>query len=282
MNYIKQWEQQFNQQLCNNYKYHLTLFTKDANFDILNANYANILQYISTRRALGDSIYALKNKVSSIKKYYQCLIDLEIIEHHPCKHLVLQDKYDTTVDFSKLYDQKTLQNFLDRKADATPHIEKRNQVIRGLLVYQALTIKEIGQLRIDHIDLDNATIQIKNSRKLNLNPKQMLQVYQYIEIHRKKIPKHQHTNTLLLSKTGRPLVIEHIGHMVNHTFTKKLLPKRIRQSVIYNLLKEGKDLRTVQLFAGHNSILSTERYLNNNFEELKSQLQLHHPLNHIK
>ena len=57
-----------------------------------------------------------------------------------------------------------------------------------------------------------------------------------------------------------------------------LSPRRLRQSVLRNLLKEGKDLRLVQEFAGHKYVSSTERYKQTGVEELKCQVLKFHPL----
>ena len=282
MEYLKQWQQTYNKQLCKDYIYHIQIFTKEASFTIHTASYKDIVGYIAIRRKLGDSMYILKNKVASIKKYYQCLIDLEIIEHHPCKHLVLKDKQDTRIDLNRLYNQEELASFLQRKNTGSKALAIRNELIRSFLVHQALTVSEIGNLTLNDIDLDTAMVSIKGSRKLEINPKQMLLLYRYIEEYRDDLLKDKISDILLLSRTGKPINIEHINSITNNGFEKKFIPKIIRQSVIHNLLKKGKDLRSVQLFAGHKSILTTEQYQNTNFEELKSQLQLRHPLNHLK
>jgi len=52
---------------------------------------------------------------------------------------------------------------------------------------------------------------------------------------------------------------------------------KIRQSVIAHLLKENKDLRIVQEFAGHRKAGSTEAYKRSGFEELKSSIEKLHP-----
>lgn len=282
MEYLKQWQQTYNKQLCKDYHYHIGIFTKDATFTTLNACYQDIIGYISKRRKLGDSIYILKNKVAAIKKYYQCLVDLQIIAHHPCKHLVLKDKQDTRIDLDRLYSNEELASFLQRKNKGSKALSIRNQLIRSFLVHQGLTVSEIGNLTLNDIDLDTAMVIIKDSRELQINPKQMLLLYRYIEEYREDLLNDKESDILLLSRTGKPLNIEHIGSITNNGFEKKFIPKLIRQSVIHNLLKSGKDLRSVQLFAGHKSILTTEQYRNTNFEELKSQLQLRHPLNHLK
>lgn len=60
--------------------------------------------------------------------------------------------------------------------------------------------------------------------------------------------------------------------------TKSLTPLAIRQSVIANLLKAGKDIRAVQVFAGHRSPMTTERYQQTGIEELTAAVMKYHPL----
>ena len=74
----------------------------------------------------------------------------------------------------------------------------------------------------------------------------------------------------MLTKLGTPEKGEGISYLIS-TFKglfpeRNLNPKTIRQSVIADLLKQGKDLRLVQVFAGHKYPSSTERYRQNQVE----------------
>lgn len=60
--------------------------------------------------------------------------------------------------------------------------------------------------------------------------------------------------------------------------SEKLIPLKIRQSVIAHLLKENNDIRIVQEFAGHRRAASTEAYKQTGLEELKSAIEKLHPL----
>ena len=64
-----------------------------------------------------------------------------------------------------------------------------------------------------------------------------------------------------------------------HLFkNKNLCALTIRQSVIANLLKSGRDIRAVQVFAGHRSTMTTERYQQTGVEELTAAVMKFHPL----
>ena len=58
----------------------------------------------------------------------------------------------------------------------------------------------------------------------------------------------------------------------------KITPQKIRQSVIANMLKTGKDIRIMQAFTGHKRIASVEEYRQTGLEELKILVHKYHPL----
>jgi integrase/recombinase XerD len=118
----------------------------------------------------------------------------------------------------------------------------------------------------------------QNSRSLNLQPHQVLDLQEYILLVR---PKLQSKSERLF--TGRydledlKNTLLHLGHALRKINPKYKHAVQIRQSVITEWLKE-KDLRTVQHMAGHRYVSSTERYKESNLEELKEALLKHHPL----
>lgn len=190
---------------------------------------------------------------------------------------MLHDKTDRSISTEILFTSEELDQFLKRKDKTIPGLKLRNQIIRQLLVYQALTVQELINLTIDDVDLQNGKITIANGRTLELYSKQILPLQQYITTDRKRIATTKH-NWLLLSKSGNQLPKRCINDAINYKAKKKFTPQKIRQSVIANLLKNGNDLRKVQLFAGHHYISSTEKYITSSFTELRSELEKKHPL----
>ncbi|WP_438712351.1 tyrosine-type recombinase/integrase [Aquimarina muelleri] len=278
MEVLKQWEELHYKKVGNTYKHNIKQFIGTANFDIQNASYSDIIHYISLLRKFGLSSRNLKNHLCAIKFYYNCLLELGYIKHHPCKTLLLQDKTDKSIPTETLFTPEELNELLIREDKAIPQLKLRNTIIRQLLVYQGLTVKELMQLTITDIDLENCTLTIKNSRELELHPKQLLPLQKYLTTDRKKIKNSTKTELLLLSKSGNNILTVTINDAINYKATKKFTPQKIRQSVIANLLKNGHDLRKVQLFAGHRYISSTEQYITSQFTELRSELEKKHPL----
>ena len=57
-----------------------------------------------------------------------------------------------------------------------------------------------------------------------------------------------------------------------------LNPPNNRHIVIANILKTGKDLRVVQVFAGHKKIGKREKYCQSGLKELLEAIEKYHPL----
>jgi len=221
---------------------------------------------------------------------------------HPCENLNLKDQIQRLIIVESLYSKEQLEelyNTFESPADQrkwatkSESIKKRDKVILSLLIFQALTTTEITSLKLESINLDECTICIKSneskgrrgnkSRTLPLHSRQILFIYNYINIHRielwNKPAPDERQDYFILNNQGLQLWGSYLNRMLSkgrephEIFT----PLKIRQSVIANLLKEKNDIRIVQEFAGHRRTGSTEAYQRTGFEKLKRSIERLHP-----
>lgn len=246
------------------------------------ATYQEIMNYIGKLRGKQNN---LSCSLHAIKHYYGYLLAVGLRQDNPAKSIRLRDKRSRDVQLQDLFKPTELEQLLDKK-ERYPILKNRNQIIVSLLIYQGLTNGEIVKLELENINLEQGTIQIKpgrktNSRTLKLNSKQVFWIMSYLQNDRPKLLKVE-SEKLIISKLGTEETGEGICYVVEtqkHLFPdRKLNAKTIRQSVITNLLKQGKDLRIVQTFAGHKYPSTTERYKQTQVEELKNQILKYHPL----
>ena len=246
------------------------------------AGYQQIMDYIGELRGgghdAGPPLYA-------IKQYYSYLIVTGRRGDHPAKSIKLRDKTKKDIQLQDLFKPGELALLLDRK-ERYPILKNRNQIIISLLIWQGLRSGEIKNLEVGDIHLEQGTVYIKAGRKtsartLKLQPRQVYWLMHYIGEDRPRLLKVQ-TQKLIISKAGNPENGEGISYLIErcrHLLPdRKLNTKTIRQSVIANLLKAGKDLRLVQAFAGHKYPSATEKYKQTQVEALKQAVLKHHPL----
>lgn len=249
------------------------------------ATYNDIMDYIGRLRQKYSNPGTIKCTLHGIKKYYYWLNHTGQRKDHPCRDLQLRDKTSRDVQIQDLFKPEELELLMERK-ERYKDVKIKNQVIISLLIYQGLTRNDIVRLTIGDINLEEGSIYIKadtktNSRTLKLKPNQIMLFHKYItEI--RPILKTIETDSLILTKTGTPEKGEGISYLLEtskHLFPERNLNgKTIRQSVIANLLKQGNDLRLVQVFAGHKCPGSTEKYRQTGIEELKAGINKYHPL----
>lgn len=264
------------------------------------STYTEIVEYIGYLRDKKLHPKSLINHLHSLKIYFRYLVSIGKRNDHPCEHLYLKDQINKAILVESLYSKEELEelyNTFETAPDKRPNQEKseaiikRDKVILGLLIYQALTTHEILHLKVNDIDLNEGTIEIKEtnlpgrrtnkSRTLALKPKQILVMHDYIKTYRKELWQRQkpskRTDYFILNENGLQLWGSYLNRMLREATDDKYKPMKIRQSVIAHLLKENHDIRVVQEFAGHRKAGSTEAYQRTGLEELKTNIERLHP-----
>lgn len=251
----------------------------------MTAKYQDILQYVEYLRKQYQNPKTIHRMIYGVKAWYFYLFQTKKRKDHPCRSLSLRDARYESIQLQDLFTTAELEQLMNRR-ERYEIIRIRNQVIISLLIYQGLRMTEITNIKLQDVNLEEGTIYIRQmaksiSRTLKLKANQVMIIYKYVhEIRPKVITKE--TDQLVLTIRGTPENGEGINYLVS-TFKRlfadrNLNAKTIRQSVIANLLKEGKDLRVVQAFAGHTNPGSTEKYRQTGLEELKTVIQKYHPL----
>jgi len=253
------------------------------------ATYTDVLDYIGLLREQNLHPKSLRNNLFAIKIYYRYLVATGRRKDHPCQFLYLKDQINRAIQVEALYPKEVIENLFETWESKNKVNQTRDKIIISLLVYQALTVLEISQIKTTDINLENGTIYIKanvknKQRTLSLKPKQILLFHNYLKNEYKQYRNRQkpgkRVDYFLLSEEGLQLWSGGINRMINQDKDKqeKLIPLKIRQSVIAHLVKENNDIRIVQEFAGHRRTASTEAYKQTGLEELKSAIEKLHPL----
>lgn len=258
------------------------------------ASYTDIMHYLGLLREQQCGRAKIQGALQAIKQYYHYLLATGKRKDHPCRYIVLKDKKNKSIQVQDLFTPEELESLLNRK-ERYKIMEIRNKVLISLLIYQGLSTSELTALTINDIDLSQGTIYIKsttytNSRTIGLQINQIMLLHQYIkEIHPKLLLRCKPSplggeleGLLLLTWRGSAESGEGINYLIetykNLFPGRKLNPTTIRQSVITNLLKQGKDIRIVQVYIGHKSPDTTEKYKQSHTEELQIMINKYHPV----
>lgn len=253
------------------------------NPDAWQYDYKAIMDYFKQRLLNNRSGIILLQ--AGIKKYYDYLLHIGVIYHHPCRTICIKKK-NKHIIHRDLFTIQELQLLLKRE-ERYAVLKYRNKLVISLLIYQGLTLAEITQLRLIDINLDDGSIKIKgsvtvNRRILNLKPSQIDLLDKYLRLSRPKLQRSE-TKFLLLNKLGNPIKADDVQYLVE-TFRylfpdRKLNVQTIRQSVIANWLNTYQiPVEDVQLLAGHKRPSATLKYQLPNMEQAIHTLNTYFPI----
>lgn len=267
-------------QKCNYAGYFLT-WLETENLQPQETTYNDMLSFIDYCNLDGNSKRQINSKLRSVRNFYEYLQQKDASIVNPAANLVLkgvrQKLPSNIIDFTEL--EKFYQSY-----ETSNNRSKRNKVMLGLLVYQGLTTEELHRLEPEHIKLKQGKIHVqgnrkRNSRMLDLQPCQVLEIHEYINEIR-PILNHKSSNQLFISMEGNNNLKNSLHHMfreIKKINPEILHPKQIRSSAITYWLRNY-NLRQVQYFAGHKYVSSTERYKLNNLNKLQGKVEKYHPL----
>ena len=245
-------------------------------------SYNDLLSWVDQLKQNGDNIKLINRKLLSVRHWFSFfqLKDKEVA--NPAAGLYLKSGRKRLVSGIVSFDnlEKLYQSY-----PVTDERTLRNKVILSLLVYQGVTTDELHHLETGHVKLREGKVKVPGSRRsngriLHLQAFQVLDIQQYLLRVRPKLTSEKE-GQLFLSMEGHTELKSSLHHLFR---ALKLLDEQIssagqiRQSVITYWLKNH-NLRQVQYMAGHKYVSSTERYQQNNIEDLQKEVNRYHPLN---
>jgi len=256
-------------------------WSEKENIDYRNANYHHLLTFIQEAQKRGVSKSSINIHLNSIGKYYDYLIRTGEKNNNPAKELRLKNSGKkvlqhllTLQELEELYTNYQNKPQWKFKGEKSKQSHQRNVVTLGLMIYQGVQTSELKKIEKTHLNLLQGTIYIptagrSNSRLLKLNARQIIPIQNYLNGLEKEQEK--------LFNCNMKGVMLWLMTTLRRSEKKIKDAQQIRSSVIVNWLKQY-NLRQVQYMAGHKYISSTEKYKQEDLEDLQRQLELFHPL----
>ncbi len=262
---------------------------ENENIEIEEVSYNDLLVLVKKRREQNLGRHTINSHLLGIQHYYGWLINQGKQTHNPAVNLRVKGIIESLPH--DILNQKQLDQIYEDYKVETP-VQKRNKIIISLVLYQGMVREELQKLESGDINLEKGIIRIRKTvrlqkRVLKLKANQILPLQEYITQIRPKLLKLKKQNTKNYQTDKLLITIGNSHHLKEasreliytlrkqHPWFKNFL--QVRSSVISLWIKE-KNIREVQYMAGHNNIISTQRYVRANLDELKEQLGKFHPL----
>jgi len=251
-------------------------------------DYKKCLKYMGYLTRKGTTKKTINHRLRSVKIYFDYLIDEACRADNPIENTTVKGE-KRTINYNLLDADELEDLYYSFETDTYQeeyhkHTLKRAKVIIGLMVYQGLNTTDLGNLKLEHLQLNKGKIYVpsrrrSNARELELKPWQVMEFMEYQNEVRPVIQNKlkNHTDQLFPTNARFNSITHHIFKKLKKYNQKVDNVKQIRASVITIWLGHY-NLRKVQYLAGHRYISSTERYLQDDLENLHEIVNNFHPI----
>lgn len=230
----------------------------------------NILEFVTE----GNLTSKVKNtRLNHLRRYFAFQLKEGKIKFNPAIDLKIKV---TDRKVMKLLSVEALDEIFEkyRTRQLTKVTQQQTHVkfqsLLGLIIYQALTNKELMRLRKTDVDLSQGTISIpatqrSNARTLKLEARQIIPLSKHLASVNEFLFEQR------ISDSFRE-VLMHIKKLHYHGITIN----QIRESRITLWVREY-EIRYVQYMTGFKYISSLQKYKNQDIESLKEKVKKYHP-----
>jgi len=276
-------QKRFTPATVNSYTIYIRTFTDWLAAEQLDGGaftYNELLDFIQYLQGLGKSKKAIQYVLSVVRHYCNYLTIEKQRSDNPAAGVFMKGiirklpgNLLSWEEMEELYRQYSIQL----------NVPLVSKVILGLLIYQGLAAEEVTRLEAVHVHLREGRLFVRAMRRtgqrwLPLSALQLIELGEYMQENRLK------TGPLLVTGQKQRISPTNINNRMQGMIKqlRRLNPRVInaaqfRSSVIAHWLKAN-NLRQVQYMAGHKYVSSTQRYQLTTLDDLKSDLQQHHPM----
>lgn len=267
-------ETTINSYILDNYKY-----LEFINKDYQKTTNEDIYVYLKELEDKKYSIYSVVRKISSIKSFYNFLIETENFKinldierprfYRKLPNVLTIDEVDKLLNFEL----------------KTP-FDYRNKAMLELMYATGLRVSELINLTPLNIDLDNKIVRCygkgNKERIVPIGATALKYLKLYLEEYRDSLTKKTICDNLFLNNHGKKMTrqgfFKNLKIIANKQgITDDITPHMLRHSFATHLLNNGADLRSIQLMLGHENISTTGIYTNVSTEKIKENYDLYYP-----
>ena len=243
-------------------------------------NTMNSFIYNSSKK---NSARSQARKISGLKSFFKFLVFEGYLKTSPMSNI------ESPKLGRKLPDVLNVEEIsqMISSIDVNEKFGQRNKTIIEILYGTGIRVSELIELKISNIFFKENIIRVvgkgDKERFVPIGMQAKKSVNDYINNKRNHQKIEESSNdVLILSKDGKKLSRHMIFTLIKNIsiksgITKKISPHTFRHSFASHLLKNGADLRTIQLILGHENITTTEIYTHLDSKHLLNVMKKYHP-----
>ena len=234
--------------------------------------------FVAQERRRGLSARSIQRALSSIRSFFNYLLDEEVVETNPAANISSPKSAQL---LPKALDTDLVKRLLDFKPQGD--IEIRDKAMVELLYSSGLRLSELCSLNMDSISVKERSCRVvgkgNKTRDLPVGEKAIQSLRDWLLV-RKNISSDSN-KALFLNKNGKRISTRSVQLRLERLSKKRGLPMvnphMLRHSFASHILESSGDLRAVQEMLGHSDIGTTQIYTKLDFQHLSKVYDDAHP-----
>lgn len=258
----------------------LTSFADDIGKELLTLDRADLVDCLAEMKDREESEATIARFISAAKGFYKYLLREGLSRHDPTAHLETRKSWQT---LPKFLTPEEIDRLLEQP-DLSTDTGLRDRAMLETLYATGLRVSELLGLKLADIDWEAGTLKCfgkgSKQRVVPLGRSALDFLKRYLP-RRQKLLGEASSPYLFVEPGGRPLTRQKVWLLIREygkaARIDYVTPHMLRHSFATVLLKNGADLRSVQLLLGHSDIGTTQIYTHVTDEHLKETYKKFHP-----
>jgi len=263
-------------------------YHRSKNIDELEAidlsliNSTDIVSFMAMMRKDTLSIDTILRRLSGVSQFFDYLLLEKRVSANPIDFIIKPKRWSKLPSFLN-FDE--IEKILQSKNTSTAK-GIRDSLMIDMLYSSGMRVSELISVKILDIDFKRGIIKVigkgSKTRIVPIYDQLLKNIQTYLPIRLDTYVKGEDTGYLFLNRFGKHLTRQYVWSWVKEICSiagikKTVSPHTLRHCFATHLLSGGADLRTIQIFLGHENIATTEIYTHLVDDDKRTVLENFHP-----
>ena len=258
----------------------LALFAQAQGKDLTSLDRNDLVDLLADRKESGSNDSSISRLTSVIKQFYKFLLAEGYLQRDPASLIESRKTWQTLPRFLTPEDVERLL----AQPDVQTPAGLRDKAMLEVLYASGLRVSELIRLRMSDIDLDHGVLTClgkgTKQRRVPIGKSAIEYLNLYLTI-RSKLLQNKSSELLFVEASGGNISRQKFWKLIKEygrqAKVEYVTPHMLRHSFATVLLKNGADLRSVQLMLGHSDISTTQIYTHVTNETMNDAYKKFHP-----